>query len=113
MGVGQPASTTDALNGFPLGWSHRSRLNSSDAVSLFQSRAAGVGQPLRCPIQSLSDVRRTEARRAGIDRPEGVTLAFHVRLNNVEPSKSVLARNLFAKASDRAEDFDEVVDERA
>ena len=69
-----------------------------------KSVVVGVGHP----IQSLSDVRRTEARSAGIDRPEGVARAFHVRLNKVEPSKSVLARNLFASDSDRSALFDKV-----
>jgi hypothetical protein len=53
----------------------------------------GVGHE----VQSLSDVRRAEARSANIERPEGVVLAFHVRLNKVEPSKCVFARRLFAK----------------
>ena len=46
-------------------------------------------------------MRRPEARSAGIDRPDGVTRSFQVSLNNVEPSKSVLARNLFTKHCDR------------
>jgi hypothetical protein len=49
----------------------------------------------------LPDVRSTEARSAGIERPDGVTRSFQVNLNNVEPRKSVLARNLFAKHRDR------------
>jgi hypothetical protein len=63
------------------------------------SHAIGVGHPM----QSLSDVRRTEARRAQIDRPEGIARRFHVSLYKVEPSKSVRARNLFANCHDRSE----------
>lgn len=59
----------------------------------------GVGHPLRgCGnVEALADVRGTEARSAKIERPDGVVLRFQVRLNNVEPSESVLWRNLFAK----------------
>ena len=42
-------------------------------------------------------MRRTEPRSAEIERPDGVRLSFQVSENNVEPSKSVLARNLLAK----------------
>jgi hypothetical protein len=52
--------------------------------------------------QSLSDVRGTEARSAGIDRPDGVTRTFQVSANKVEPSEAVFARNLLAKADVRA-----------
>jgi hypothetical protein len=47
----------------------------------------------------LSDVRRTEARSAGIDRPDGVTRSFQVSVYKVEPSKSVFACNLFTHDS--------------
>jgi hypothetical protein len=52
-------------------------------------------------------VRRAEPRSAGIDRPDGVTLSFQVSENNVEPSKSVLARNLLGKDDRRSTSFDE------
>jgi hypothetical protein len=42
-------------------------------------------------------VRRTDARSAGIENPDGVTRSFQVRANNVEPLESVRARNLLAK----------------
>jgi hypothetical protein len=47
--------------------------------------------------QSLSDVRRAEARSAQIESREGVTRCFHVRLYSVEPSERVFACNLLAK----------------
>jgi len=53
----------------------------------------GVGHE----IQPLPDVRSTEARSAGIDRPDGVTRCFQVSANKVEPSKAVRACNLLAK----------------
>ncbi len=53
-------------------------------------------------------MRCAEARSAEIERPEGVARAFHVRLNKVEPSKSVLARNLFAKELARSALADEM-----
>lgn len=52
-------------------------------------------------------MRRPEARSAQIDRPDGVIRSFQVRVNSVEPSKSVLGRNLFAKHNDRADGLDE------
>ena len=55
-------------------------------------------------------MRRTDARTAGIDRPEGVTRSFHVRLNKVEPSEAVLACNLLAKDDCRAALSDEMVE---
>jgi hypothetical protein len=55
----------------------------------------------------LPDVRSTEARSAGIDRPNGVIRAFQVSRNKVEPSECVLARNLFAKDHVRATLADE------
>jgi hypothetical protein len=66
----------------------------------------GVGHE----VQSLPDVRRPEARSAGIERPDGVALCFQVSVNSVEPSKSVLARNLLAKESARAALADEAGD---
>jgi len=60
--------------------------------------ASGVGHE----VQSLPDVRRPEARSAQIRRPDGVTRSFQVSRNNVEPSKSVLRRNLLAKNCVRA-----------
>ena len=65
-----------------------------------ESPATGVGHPVAShggEVESLSEVRRTEARSAGIDRPDGVTRSFQVSLYSVEPSKPVTARNLFAK----------------
>lgn len=53
--------------------------------------------PFGAEVEPLPDVRGTDARRAEIKRPEGVALSFHVSLYNVEPSKAVLARNLFTK----------------
>jgi hypothetical protein len=48
-----------------------------------------------------------EAASWGINRPDGVTLSFQVRRNKVEPSESVIRRNLFAKDCDRILDFNE------
>jgi len=42
-------------------------------------------------------VRRTDARSAEIDRPDGVTRSFQVSVNKVEPLKAVAACNLLAK----------------
>jgi hypothetical protein len=69
-------------------------------------------KPYSEPIESLSDMGRADARRAHIDTPEGVTRSFHVSLYSVEPSESVLARNLFAKDKVRAALIDEMVPDR-
>jgi hypothetical protein len=58
----------------------------------------------------LPDVRRAEARRAGIDRPAGVRRIFQVSLYKVEPSEAVLCRNLLAKHNPRSALADEVVE---
>jgi hypothetical protein len=52
--------------------------------------------------EPLPDVERADARSAQIRRPDGVVLAFQVSRNTVEPSKSIRARNLFAKDDCRA-----------
>ena len=57
--------------------------------------------------KSLPDVRGAEARSAEIKRREGVALVLHVRLNKVEPSESVFARNLLSKDHARAALADE------
>ena len=74
------------------------------------SCACGVVQPLSAPVQSLSDMRRAEARSAGIDRPAGVSRRFQVSLYKVEPTESVFACNLLAKDELRTALFDEVVE---
>jgi hypothetical protein len=74
------------------------------AVS-FQSRDAGVAQgdtSKSGPVEAVSDVRRTDARRRKRDRPEGVTQGFHVIVYKVDPRISVLARNLLSKNDWRA-----------
>jgi hypothetical protein len=76
------------------------------------SWACGVVQPFSNPIQPLSDMRRAEARSAGIDRPAGVARSFQVSLYKVEPAKSVLARNLLAKDDWRAAVFNKPVEVR-
>jgi hypothetical protein len=55
----------------------------------------------------LSDVRRPDARSAGINRPDGVTRSFQVSRYKVEPEESSFARNLLPKADVRATLADE------
>jgi hypothetical protein len=66
----------------------------------------GVGHPK----QSLSDVRRADARSAQIGRPCGVSRFFQVSANKVEPTEAVLARNLFSKDNWRAALLDKSVE---
>jgi len=56
----------------------------------------------------LPDVGRAEARSAEIQTPDGVALSFQVSVNKVEPSKTVLRRNLLAKDRCRVAVLDEV-----
>jgi hypothetical protein len=70
-------------------------------------RAVGVGHPQCDNPQALSDVRRTDARSRGIDRPDGVTCIFQVSLYNVELSEAALSRHLLAKHDVRAALADE------
>ena len=65
----------------------------------------GVGHE----VQSLSDVRRAEARRANIDTPNGVCRCFQVSRNSAEPSEAVFARNLLTKDYSRRTLPDEVI----
>jgi hypothetical protein len=58
-------------------------------------------------VEPLSDVRSTEARRAKIRRPDGVTASFQVSENKVEPEQAKLARNLFSSDDWRATLLDE------
>jgi hypothetical protein len=62
--------------------------------------AIGVGHPDE--PESLSDVRRPDARSAQISRPDGVARCFQVSLYKVEPIEAVLARNLLSKDDWRA-----------
>lgn len=59
-------------------------------------------------VQPLSDVRRTDARSAEIERPNGVVRGFQVRVNKVEPTEAILARNLLSKDDWRSALADEV-----
>jgi hypothetical protein len=61
--------------------------------------AFGVGHP----VQPLSDVRRTDARRAQIRRPPGVTRTFQVSAYSVPPPEGIRACNLLAHNSCRAQ----------
>jgi hypothetical protein len=52
---------------------------------------------LRHEVQSVSDMRRTDARSRDTGSPKAVTFSFHVILNKIEPSVFNRAFNLFAK----------------
>jgi len=81
-----------------------SSLRSGQRVSVsFCGPAFGVGHP----VKPLPDVWAAEARRAGIDRADGVRRAFQVSVYSVEPSEAETACNLFAKHSARAALADE------
>jgi hypothetical protein len=77
------------------------RCASGDLLSSF---ATGVGHE----PQSLSDMRRADARSRQYGRPAGVTLSFQVRENKVEPTVANRRFNLLAKHSVRSRLFDEL-----
>jgi hypothetical protein len=79
---------------------------------LSPSSLTGVGQPLSNPPEALSDVRRTDARSADIERPSGVSRVFQVSEYKVEPLQPVLACNLLAKHDIRAALGDEPEEDR-
>lgn len=137
IGVGHPDKVnTCSLSGFPRFCSSLSARNSSEADALTQSLAAGVAHPARAaiwpngrpvshglaslaprfasiavgvghPVGSVSDVRRTDARRRKRDSPEGIFHGFQVSLYKVEPRLRVLACNLLTKDFSRAALADE------
>jgi hypothetical protein len=68
----------------------------------------GVGHP----VETVTDVRSTDARRRKRDRPDPVSHAFQVILNKVDPRVCVTARNLLSKDRCRAALLDEVEERR-
>ena len=98
-GVGQPAIHTCRPSSALIGTFRHS------AQSLW-SRVMGVGHP----VKSVSDVRRTDARRRERDRPEGVTQGFQVSVYKVDPRACVLTRNLLSNDCWRSALRDEVVE---
>lgn len=62
---------------------------------------------LRHPEESVSDVRRTDARRRKRDGPKGVFQGFQVSVYKVDPRLDSLARNLLSKDDWRAALLDE------
>jgi hypothetical protein len=106
LGVGHPANvaTPGTQDGLPRA---SSRIAPSAVLLFFSpSTARGVGHP----IKSVSDVRRTDARRRERDRPEGVTHGFQVSVYKVDPRVAVFACNLLSKDDCRLALFDEVVE---
>ena len=101
--VGQP--TRYACLG---SWSTRSRPSCCAAIPGVspQSRIVGVTHP----EQSVTDVRRTDARRRKRDGPEGVTQGFQVSVYKVDPRVDSFARNLLSKDDCRAALGDNVVE---
>lgn len=101
IGVGHPAKY--ACRGSWSTLSLPSRCATIPGVS-FQSRTVGVTHP----VISVSDVRRTDARRRERDTPEGVTQGFQVSVYKVDPYIDVFARNLLSKDDCRLALRDEV-----
>lgn len=64
----------------------------------------GVGHP----VEPVTDVRSTDARRRKRDRPDPVSQAFQVILYKVDPRICVTACNLFSKDDWRAALLNEV-----
>ena len=97
--VGQPASHAIRPSNALIG-------TFSHSEPSFQSLVVGVAHP----VQSVSDVRRTDARRRKRDRPEGVTHCFQVSVYKVDPRVSVLACNLLSNNRCRLALLDEVME---
>ena len=104
-GVVQPASVAVAASSLPaFSLAIHRAIASGDLRLMLSSAHCGVGHE----PQSLSDMRRTEARSRDTDRRDGVTDSFHVSLNKVEPAMADRRFNLFTKDSDRAALADEI-----
>lgn len=95
------------------------RATSADSAPFVPSVARGVLNPIcgRSSIvgaetESLPDVRCATARRAGINRPDGVARRFQVSLYKVEPTEAVRACNLLSKKDVRAALSEEMEDRR-
>jgi hypothetical protein len=99
VAVGQPANSTACFKAKPPS-------RPGGILSPVPSIARGVGQP----VGSVTDVRRTDARRRERNRPEGITQGFHVSVYKVEPRVCILARNLLSIDCCRAALADEVVE---
>jgi hypothetical protein len=106
FGVGQPLKHSAAAKSGP--WLRIASISppSNDRTPFSASAEVGVGHP----VQPLSDVRRTDARRAQIRRPPGVTRTFQVSAYNVPPLEGIRACNLLAHNPCRAEMADEAVE---
>ena len=100
-GVGQPASRTISFSGRALCVSSLPGL-----FAPLWSRACGVGHP----VEPVSNVRSTDARRRERDCPEGVIHGFHVSLYKVDPRPCVSACNLLSNDDCRLALFDEVME---
>jgi hypothetical protein len=97
VGVAQLASIAAWFSVTLTGW-----------ASLLGIRKASVEVVVGHDPQALPDLRRAVARSAAIDSPDGVTRAFQVSVNKVEPDQTVFARNLLAKENRRAALIDEM-----
>jgi hypothetical protein len=105
VAVGQPASIAKLFKLLPCLDSPMARLAWSPPVL---SLVCGVGQP----VEPVSDMRSTDARRRKRDRPDPVSQAFQVILYKVDPRICVAARNLLSKDDCRAALADEVEEVR-
>jgi hypothetical protein len=105
-GVGQVAKLATAAKSGP--WLRIASMMTPPRLRtpFVASAEVGVGHE----VKPLSDVRRTDARRAKISRPEGVALCFHVSVYKVDPLEAIRACNLLAKDDWRAALRDEVVE---
>jgi len=63
------------------------------------------------PEESLSDVRRPDARSAQIGGPDGIAQSFQVSAYSGEPCAASRARNLFAKCDCSFAEGDEVAED--
>jgi hypothetical protein len=106
--VGHPDSCTVSFKfAIPCPWAFLAAMYSGECAGNV-SRAIGVGHP----VEPVTDVRSTDARRRKRDRPDPVSQAFQVILYKVDPRICVAARNLLSKDRCRAALIDEVEEVR-
>ena len=77
-------------------------------ASIDGQRKASVLVGVGHPVEPVTDVRSTDARRRERDRPDSVTQGFQVSLYKVDPRVCVAACNLLSKDDCRLALLDEV-----
>jgi len=97
-GVTQPAANHAASVSVVPGFDVHSSVRAVARREPFPSGSVGLGHP----VETLADVRRTDARSAQIGGPDSISQRFKISAYSGEPRPSSLARNLLSSDDCRA-----------